>query len=164
MSEMNHERARQLLITAAVEEIAPSDREWLENHLAGCANCAKEAQEFGTAVESLRVGFNVNASPELVEHTKLAVRRRLELLNSEPDRSTPIWIATALASACMILTTPYVWRTFEWTGRIAELPDAAWELGFLMWWFLPATVLAAAVAWRHRNVLNWSSENQWGQQ
>jgi anti-sigma factor RsiW len=166
MSEMNHERARKLLITAAVEEIAPSDRVWLEDHLAGCPNCAQEAQELRTAVESVHGAFNVSASPELVENTKRAVRRRLEVLKSEPARSTPIWIATALSSGCMILTTPYVWRTFEWIGRIANLPDGAWELGFLMWWFLPATVLAAAVAWRRgkENVWNWVSENPWGQQ
>ena len=166
MSEMNHERARKLLITAAVEGIASTDRTWLEDHLAGCRNCAQEAEELETAVESLRGGFSVNASPELVENTKLAVRRRLELMNSEPARSTPIWIATALSSACMILTTPYVWRTFEWIGRMANLPDAAWELGFLMWWFLPATVVAAVAAWRHarEKALIWASENQWGQQ
>jgi len=165
MSEMNHERANKLLIAALVEEIASSDRIWLESHLAGCAECAKEAQGLGTAIESLR-GFNVSASPELVERTKLAVRRRGEQLNSAPARSAPIWIATAVSSVCMILTTPYVWRTFEWIGRITNLPDAAWELGFLMWWFLPATVLAAAAAWRHNkeNVSNWVSESQWGQQ
>jgi anti-sigma factor RsiW len=166
MSEMNHERARKLLITAAVEEVGSNDRVWLEKHLAACPNCAQEAQELGTVIESLRGGFEVTASPELVEHTKLAVRRQIELSNSEPARSALICIATALSSACMILTTPYVWRTFEWIGRTANLPDGAWELGFLMWWFLPATALAAVAAWRYsrQEALKWVSENQWGQQ
>ena len=43
---------------------------------------------------------------------------------------------------------PAVRRAFAWFGRVSHVPDAMWQAGFVMWWFLPATILAAAVSWR----------------
>jgi hypothetical protein len=156
MSDMNHDRARKLLLAAAIEGIASGEREWLEGHLAACAECSIEARALGGAVESLK-GFHITASPELIQKTMLAVRGRARQLDAARAASAPLWIAAAISSACMILTTPYVWWAFAWFGRITHIPDAFWQVGFLMWWFLPATLLAAAAVRRHSkdNVLNW---------
>ena len=156
MNDTNHERARKLVLTSAIEDLAPNDRAWLDSHLAACAECASQAGTLTTAVESLR-GFHPMASPELLNRTRTAVRIRAQQLQAARARAIPLWIATAISSLCMIFTMPYVWRSFAWFGRIAHLPDAAWQVGFLMWWFLPATVLAAAAAWRHSKdqALNW---------
>jgi hypothetical protein len=92
---------------------------------------------------------------------------RAQELQTERGRFTPLWIATAISSAWMILTAPYVWRAFEWFGQIVHIPDAVLETGFLMWWFLPATILAAAAAFRHATkdaISNWLVQSHWGQQ
>jgi len=165
MSEADHERARKLLAAVALDDITVGERNWLDRHLAGCTECSSEAGALSAAVQSLRV-LTVAASPELVQQTKLAVYRRAQQLQAARSRSAPLWIATAISSIWMILTAPYVWRTFAWFGQMAHMPDAVWQAGFLMWWFLPATVLAAAAASRYtasERVSNWANESNWGQ-
>jgi hypothetical protein len=102
------------------------------------------------AVQSLRA-LPVGASLELVRQTRLAVRSRAQQLQAARARSVPLWIATVISSVSMILTTPYVWQTFAWIGRMGELPGVVWQVGFLMWWFMVAV-------WRHtarNDVFEW---------
>lgn len=143
-----HERALRLLAAARAEGIAPAERQWLDSHLAACPQCASEASALARAIQSFR-GVPVVAPPLLVARTRLRVRRRAEELRAERERMFPLWVAVALSAAWMLLTTPYTWWAFGWLGRTAGVPDAAWQLGFLLWWFLPATVLAAIAAWRY---------------
>jgi anti-sigma factor RsiW len=150
-----HERARQLLTAHRVEGIQAAERDWLEGHLASCAECSRAAEALDSAIRSLRA-LPVVAGPELVRQTRLAVHSRAEQLHGARSRSVPLWIATAVSSVLMVLTTPFVWQTFAWFGRLAHIPNDVWLVGFLMWWFLPATILAAAAAWRHKTV-------DWGQ-
>ena len=165
MKDINHERAKRLIVEATIEQIAARDREWLDRHLAACLECSSEAGALTSAVKSLR-SQPVAASPEVVRRTRLAVRSRAEQLNAARARSVSLWISATMSIVWMILTAPYVWQTFAWLGDIAHMPAAVWQIGFLMWWFLPATVLAAAAAWRHtakHDVSNWISETNWGQ-
>jgi hypothetical protein len=78
------------------------------------------------------------------------VRRRAEELQEERARAMALWIATGMSTFWMIATAPYLWEAFAWFGRVARIPDAVWQIGFLLCWFLPATVLAVAAAWRHK--------------
>ena len=158
MNAESHERARQLITKDQVEGIRVDERDWLEHHLASCASCSSAADMLATAVQSFR-GLSISAAPDLVRQTRLTVRIRAEQLRDARSRSAPLWIATAVSSISMILTTSYVWRAFEWLGRVGHVPSIVWQVGFLMWWFLPATVLAAAVAWRHS-----LTESNWGHQ
>jgi hypothetical protein len=46
-----------------------------------------------------------------------------------------------------------------------QVSDVIWQMGFLIWWFLPVTVLAAVSAWQH-NVRRdtdsaWATEPNW---
>jgi predicted anti-sigma-YlaC factor YlaD len=156
MSAESHERARQLITKSQVEGIRIDERDWLEDHLACCPECATAADGLAAAVQSLR-RLSHPATPELVQQTRLAVRIRAEQLRATRSGWAPLWIATALSSISMILTTSYVWQAFGWVGRVGHIPAVVWQVGFLMWWFLPATVLAAAAAWRH-----WLIESNWG--
>jgi hypothetical protein len=156
MNDLNHERARKLLVTAAIEDITSDERKWLEGHLAACVECSSEARELAVAVGSLR-DFHVTVSPDLLQRTRAAVRVRAEELNAVRAGSAPLWIATAISGVCMIVTALYVWRTLAWAARMTHVPEVFWQVGFLVCWFLPATALAAAAAWRHSkdDVLNW---------
>lgn len=153
MKPENHERARQLLTARRVEGINSSERAWLESHLATCEDCSNAAQALDAVIQSLR-SMPVVADSELVRQTRLAVHSRAEEREASRTRSVPLWIATAVSSALMIFTSSYVWQVFAWIGSVAGIPSAVWLVGFLVWWFLPATVLAAAAAWRH-NTIDW---------
>jgi hypothetical protein len=164
MNELNHETARRLLARAVIEKLTPGERNGLDRHLASCSECSSEASALAHTVGSLR-SFSVLASPDLVRQTRRAVSSRAHQLHNARALSLPLWIATAVSSVLMILTAPYVWRTFAWFGRAGNMPEPVWQVFFLMWWFLPATVLAAAATWRHiakDSVRNWIAESHWG--
>jgi anti-sigma factor RsiW len=143
MSLENHDRARKLLAATRVEGIAAGERDWLDRHLASCPECSSEASALDAAIRSLRA-VPVAMSPEVVYRTRMAVYRRAEQLQAGRARAVPLWIATVASAVWSIVTAPYAWETFAWFGRFARVPDLVWQAGFVMWWFLPATVVAAA--------------------
>ena len=163
MNGMDHQRARKLLAAAAVESITSSERRWLDAHVAACDECSSEAAALTDAIQALRA-IPMVAAPELVRRTRLAVGIRSQELQAARAQAAPLWIAIAISTVLMIVTTPYVWQAFRWLGLLIQVPSEVWQIGFLMWWFLPATILAAAAALRHGNseASNWLTEN-WGQ-
>jgi len=142
-----HERARGLLAAGRVEGISGADREWLDRHLAACAQCAEEAAAVATAIDLLRAS-PVLADANMVRRTRLAVRQRAEDVRIDRARAVPLWIAGALSVAWMLLTIPYGWQAFAWLGQAARVPEPVWQGTFLMCWFLPATVVTAIIYWQ----------------
>jgi len=143
----NHERARKLMATRRIEGISSAEETWLDDHLAQCDECSKEAHALALAINSLR-SFSVTARPDAVRRASAAVRVRAEQIRQQRERAVPIWIAAAMSSALAILTTPYTWAVFAWLGRLLQVSDIAWQFGFFMWWFMPTTVVAAVAARR----------------
>src|SRR5215471_8851976 len=64
MNSDNHDRARQLLLKGRIEGISDPDRQWLNAHLAHCADCSREADALESTIESIRE-FSIMASPDL---------------------------------------------------------------------------------------------------
>jgi predicted anti-sigma-YlaC factor YlaD len=147
MSVENHERAQMLLRAARIEGVTEADRTWLDEHLGACESCAHEATRLAASIASLKA-LNVTAPSDLVRRTALAIERRTEQRRLEHEPTIFLWLAAGVATLWAILTTPYVWAAFEWVGRLVHVRDLVWELAFFMWWFLPATFLAAAAGWR----------------
>jgi hypothetical protein len=56
-----------------------------------------------------------------------------------------------LCSMLMIFTMPLMWDAFGRFGRLAHAPGVLTQTAFLMWWFLPATIVGAVAAWRKAN-------------
>jgi anti-sigma factor RsiW len=156
MNPENHERARQLMAAARIGDITRAERDWLDDHLASCRECAAESTSMDAAISFLRAA-HVEASPELLLRTRRAVQQRAVELESAGTSSAPLWIATAVSTICMVLTAPFAWGVFGWAGRLVNIPQPIWQAAFVMWWFLPATLLAAAAAWK-------KSEMNWGHQ
>ena len=162
----NHARAKKLLYAARVEGISTGDRQWLDAHLAECAECSKEAATVSMAIESLRA-VSVIAPAGVVRRTSLAVQQRAELRRSKQDTATPLWIAAATSSVWTLLTIPYVWAAFAWFGSLIHVPKTVWLLcGFLLLWFMPASAIAALAAWRHvenrKAATDWATGVDWG--
>lgn len=148
MSLESHERARRLLAAIRVEDISGGDRQWLDAHLMSCSQCADEANALTAAIDFL-CAHTISAPSQVVRATTLAVHQRAQQLRRQRERGAPLWISVAVSSVWAIVTTPYAWSAFAWLGRSLHLADTTWQLGFLMWWFLPATILSAVAGWQH---------------
>ena len=140
MSQELHARAEQLIAQERVEGTSTADQLWLQRHLAECASCAARAGATEQAIRSLR-GLSVALPPSLASRTQFRVRLRAQQLRGEP-RWRLVWAACGISWAFGAATAPYVWRGLEWAGHRTGVPNFIWELGFGLWWALPAAVVA----------------------
>jgi hypothetical protein len=164
MNPESHERARALLRTARIEGISSGESQWLDAHLEGCVECSIEARSLAAAMDSLRA-LSVTAPVDVVRRTSLAVHRLAEQRSRKQEPAAFLCVAAAMASVWAILTTPFTWAAFAWLGHLFQVSDVIWQMGFLIWWFLPGTVLAAVLAWQHNARRDtdsaWATEPNW---
>jgi hypothetical protein len=135
-----HARAQQLIAQDRIEGISSADQHWLRLHLAECTSCAARAAATEQAIRSLR-SVSVPFPKTLASRTQFRVRLRAQHLRAEP-RWRMVWAACGVSWAFGAATAPYVWRGLEWAGHRMGVPNLIWELGFGLWWALPAAVVA----------------------
>jgi len=140
MSQELHARAQQLIAQERIEGISAADQQWLRQHLAECVSCAARAGATEQALRSLR-GLSIALPSGLAARTQFRVRLRAQQLRAEP-RWRMVWAACGISWAFGAATAPYVWRGLEWAGHRIGVPNIIWELGFGLWWALPAVVVA----------------------
>jgi anti-sigma factor RsiW len=151
-----HEYARRLIDAQRVEGITAADREWLPAHLAECPACQARARASENALQALRSN-TVIIEPGLVSTTQARVRLRARELRENQVRMRALWISCALSWVLGVASAPLVWRTFQWVGLHAALPNIIWEAAFALWWLLPAGAVAVLVAWNQRRTTNQES-------
>jgi hypothetical protein len=139
-----HERAKGLIVSARVEGISGNDREWLEQHLQGCAECTAHAGEMENTLRSLRQ-VSVQVNPELVARTRLAVHLRASELHGRQSQWIPLWMSCALSWVLGGLTLPLVWQGIKWVEGYLSLPSPVGIFLLMLWWALPTLVVAALV-------------------
>jgi hypothetical protein len=139
-----HARAEQLIAQQRLEGIAREESMWLDEHLRECANCARLAQDTDAALRSLRQN-PIPLPPGLAARTQFRVRLRAQELQEREPKRRLIWIICGMSWALGVATAPYVWRAFEWVGERTGAPKLVWELGFGLWWTIPALVAAAVL-------------------
>ena len=140
MSGETHARAAQLIAQDRVEGVSVADSEWLWQHLAECAPCMARAKATEQAIRSLR-NLSVQLPPALASRAQFRVRLRAAQLRGEP-RWRMVWAACGISWAFGAATAPYVWRGLAWAGHRLGVPNIVWELGFGLWWALPAALVA----------------------
>jgi hypothetical protein len=137
MSEDLHARALQLVAKARVEGLADTESDWLSTHLQDCEFCSEHARQTDHALRSLRTAA-IPVPADLASRTQFRVRlRAMELREHEPKRRM-LWLACAASWVFGIGSAPYVWRLFEWFGQLTGVPKLVWEIGFGLWWTIPA--------------------------
>lgn len=136
-----HERAERLIAQERVEGISTNEQEWLSAHLAECAHCARLAAGTDEAIRSLR-GLSVPLPKALASRTQMRVRLRAQQLQTSEPRWRLVWAACGVSWAFGAATAPYVWRGLEWFGHRVGLPEFMCEVGFGLWWALPAAIVA----------------------
>jgi len=141
MSENLHTRALQLVAKARVEGLADSERDWLAAHLQDCDFCNEHAQQTDRALRALRTAA-ISVPAGLASRTQFRVRlRAMELSEREPQRRM-LWLACAASWIVGIASAPYVWRMFAWLGELTGMPKLVWQIGFGLWWTIPALFAA----------------------
>ena len=144
MSDGIHNRALQLIAQERVEGISPAEREWLAAHLQDCAHCAELARQTDQALRSMRTAA-IPLPRGLASRTQFRVRLRAEELREHGLGRKLLWTIAGVSWALGIASAPWVWRAFEWVGHRTGAPKLIWEVGFVMWWAVPALLATGVV-------------------
>ena len=137
MSENVHDRALQLVAKGRVEGLGQSESGWLSAHLRDCGFCSEHARQTDRALRALRTSA-ISLPADLASRTQFRVRlRAMELREREPKRRM-LWLACAASWVFGIASAPYVWRVFAWFGQVTGAPKLLLEIGFGLWWTIPA--------------------------
>ncbi len=137
-----HARAEGLIAKERVEGISAAEQEWLGQHLRECTRCAEAASATEQALRSLRT-LSVALPRELASRTQFRLRLRAQELQVREPRWRLVWMMCGASWVAGAATAPYVWRGLEWAGHRLGVPNLVWQMGFGVWWALPAIVAAA---------------------
>jgi hypothetical protein len=141
MNEDPHARAQRLILEDHAERISVEEREWLDQHLEGCLDCERLAGATEKALRSL-CAVSVPLPPSLASRAQLRVYLRMEERQTRERTGWILYISCALSWGLGIASAPLVWRGFEWAGHHIGVPNLIWQMGFGLWWALPALVAA----------------------
>jgi predicted anti-sigma-YlaC factor YlaD len=157
MSENIHERAQQLISQERIEGIPASDSNWLAAHLQECESCANFARNTSAALRSLQT-IPIALPAGLAERTQFRVGLRAQQLRQHEPRRRALWIAAGISWVTGVASAPFVWRLFAWLGEQAGVPKLVWEMGFGLWWAVPALLAAVVLLSEHEKQ---NSEHYW---
>ena len=144
MSENIHQRAQQLFAQSLVEGLSAAEQSWLEAHLRECPACALQTGSTRELLSALR-NVPVLTPSDLAARTQLRVRLRAQEFAQTSNSGLVLWFITAASWLLGVLSAPVVWRGFAWLGAEFHLPKTVLQLGFVLWWTVPALVAVAAV-------------------
>jgi hypothetical protein len=153
VTDRNHDRAIDLITRRGVEGIAAPDTEWLESHLSGCAECSEYAVLADSTGRLLR-SVAVTASPGLVTATQTRLRARALEMRERDSRLFLIGVSFCLGVLSSTASAWLWWRFGGWVAQLLGLPESIVGPGVLVFWLLPAIVIAVLVTFIPRTVFN----------
>jgi predicted anti-sigma-YlaC factor YlaD len=152
-----HERAQQLISQERIEGIPASENIWLATHLQECESCTNFARNTSAALRSLQT-IPIALPAGLAERTQFRVGLRAQQLRQHEPRRRALWIAAGVSWVTGVASAPFVWRLFAWLGEQAGVPKLVWEMGFGLWWAVPALLAAVVLLSEHEKQ---NSEHYW---
>ena len=141
MSTDLHARALQLIDKDRVEGLSSSERAWLDAHLHDCAACTEFAHLTNVSVRSLRAA-PIALPSGLATRTQFRVSLRAQELREGAPKRRALWLACGLSWIFGVANAPYIWSLFQWLGHRTGTPKLVWEIGFGLWWTVPALFAA----------------------
>ena len=141
MNGNKHDRAVDLLMLRDLEGMADADARWLEIHLQECEECAGFDRALSGAAHTVRA-VSVMASAALVDSTRARVRVRAQQLREQQARTMLIAVSFCLGVVTSTLTAWVWWECGGWVADRLGLPSGIVEPGVLLFWLLPAIVIA----------------------
>ena len=144
MNQEMHAHAKQLIAQERVEGLSQAEHDWLSAHLQECVHCAELACQTERALRLLRrTAFSLPSG--LASRTQFRVRLRAQELREREPKRRALWLACAVSWAFGIASAPYVWSLFQWFGQRTGVPKVVWEVGFGLWWTIPALFVVAVL-------------------
>jgi hypothetical protein len=143
-----HQQAREL-IACGSQGLTDSQQTWLQIHLDQCASChdyAQAAEQFVRALRSVPLAADLS----LVRSTQMRVRVHAQQLQQKQERLWLVWMSCIVVGLSAAITTPLLWRGFEWVGEWAHVSSPVWQVGFMVFWISPA--LAASLIFLARGI------------
>jgi hypothetical protein len=153
MTNREHDRAHDLIAQRDLEGIDNSETAWLESHLAECAACAEYAELASSAGRLLR-SVAVAAGPALVAATQARLRARALEMRDRESRLFLVGISFCLGVLSSTASAWLWWRFGGWVAQLLGLPQSIVAPGVLLFWLLPAIVIAVLVTFIPRTVFN----------
>jgi hypothetical protein len=141
MKEQEHDRALELMMRRGTEDLGARDIDWLDGHLAMCAECAVYTGDFEQTGHLLRA-VAVTATPSLVMRTQERVRARALYLEEQRSRMVLIAISFTLGVLSSVTSGWLWWKFGGWVADRFGLPSLVVEPGILFFLLLPAVVIA----------------------
>jgi hypothetical protein len=143
-TESNHTRAQQLTARQFVEGISTSDQRWLQDHLRECDGCAAVAASTARALRSLN-SVAIPIPYGLAQRTQFRLHLRAQQQSYQEPHRRLMWIACGVSWLFGAVTAPFVWRGLQWLGQRTALPHLVPDIGFGLWWALPAIAALAII-------------------
>jgi len=138
-----HERARLLLDRGMIESIPAEKQRWLDHHLSECAECSRYAELNRRATQALdSFAFDLDHAAAL--RVQEAVTRRAERMRSSEPLAVPLAIALTMAGSFVM------WQAITWLAGQWNLPNRAWQFGFVVFWILPSVLIDMLLLFRAR--------------
>lgn len=158
MSENLHARSLELIAKARIEGLTESERAWLTAHTQNCDLCVEHARQTDRALRLMRTSA-IPVPPNLVSRTQFRVRLRAQELQEREPRRRVLWFISVMSWALGIASAPYVWQVFAWIGHRTGTPKLVWEIGFGLWWTIPAVYAVMVLLLENARQ---SSATDWG--
>jgi anti-sigma factor RsiW len=154
-----HERFRELLALAAADALDGGEQRALERHLAECAACAAEFEEWRALSAGLKRLPTPRAPAALVERTHAQIQRKLAARNEDRSRRRVLALLVLFAWAMTIASWPIVRLLSGGVAQVLELGSApAWMdmIGYATLTWLTAGVAALTLGIARRRERRWA--------
>ncbi len=146
MTQSPHDEVRRL-IAASATDLSEAQQALLQAHLQDCGPCRDYAAATAEIVRALR-GVPLAADPRLVRNTQARVRARAFALRQRQEWRRLVALACPLVGLSAAITTPLVWRAFQWMGTYAGLSRPLWQVAFAFYWIVPALLVSVLLLLR----------------
>ena len=146
MTQSSHQEIRRLIACSA-GDLSQAQQAMLREHLQDCTACRDYAAATADIVRALR-GVPLAADSRLIRQTQARVRARAFALRQRQQWLTLVALACPLVGLSAALTTPLIWRAFEWIGTRAGFSPPVWQVGFAFYCTVPALLVSVLLLLR----------------
>lgn len=146
MTQSSHDEVRRLIATSA-SDLSEAQQALLQGHLQDCGPCRDYAAATAEIVRAVRA-VPLAADPRLVRNTQARVRARACALRQRQQWRRLVALACPLVGLSAAITTPLVWRAFQWMGTYAGLSKPLWQVAFAFYWIVPALLVSVLLLLR----------------
>jgi len=140
VTQSSHDEVRRLIATSA-SDLSEVQQALLQAHLQDCGPCRDYAAATAEIVRALRA-VPLAADPRLVRNTQACVRARAVALRKRQQWLWLVALACPSVGLSAAITTPLVWRAFQWMGTYAGFSRLLWQVGFAFYWVVPALLVS----------------------